>query len=268
MIKQVFVALVINFSLLSSSSLAVTVTPISATVSATAVSRVTGLSNASVTNIDGFNSAPRTIITSATAISQINPLNFIESTTSTFAAFNSSSNAFILIGQNRRIGSGVIGNSNITANVSIFTYNFLTDINSNLNINYTVNTNASNPFGLGSHIIINLNRSDIIRQNNVFNPNVTGFLSIPLLANTPYSLIFDNSGNIGGGLGESFNGSVFSRFDFSITGVGIPEPSSWITLIIGFFFIGFAVRRQHQQHRQHRLNIFRLRGKLNRRFFG
>lgn len=245
MIKQAFLALVINFPLLSSPSFAVTVTPISATVNATAVSRVTGLSNNSVTNIDGFNNVPRTILTSATATSQINPLNFIESTTSTFATFNSPSNAFILIGQNRRIGSNVVGNSNVTANISIFTYNFLTDINSNLNINYTVNTNASNPAGLGSQIIINLNRLDIIRQNNVLNPNTTGFLSIPLLANTPYSLILDNSGNISGGLGELFNGSVFSRFDFSIVGAGIPEPSSWIMLIIGFFFIGFAVRRRN-----------------------
>jgi hypothetical protein len=111
-------------------------------------------------------------------------------------------------------------------------------------LNYTVNASAGDPFGLGSHIIVNINRLDIIRISNPFNPVTSGFVSIPLLANTPYSIIIENSGNIGGQFGAQFNGSAFTEFDFAVVDANIPEPSSWAMIIIGFFFIGLAVRRR------------------------
>jgi hypothetical protein len=73
-----------------------------------------------VTNEDRFSGTPRTILTSAMALSQISPLNFVESSTSTFASFSNPGKRLIIIGQNRNIGSNLVGNSNFTANISTF----------------------------------------------------------------------------------------------------------------------------------------------------
>lgn len=199
-------------------------------------------------NSDGFSGAPRALKAGIT-VSSANPANQTGiSTTSVSANFLSpdAGSVRVLLARNFS-GSGIISgsqNNQGNTNGTNFFYTFTPSTNAILNLISNVSIQGGNPFGFQG-FVLRSNGASVLGQFNAINPTASGTASVALNRGIAYTLSIENASNIGGGLPSIFNGSTTGDFSFSIQSV-VPEPASWAMMIIGFGFIGAAMRRRKQ----------------------
>lgn len=70
--------------------------------------------------------------------------------------------------------------------------------------------------------------------------------NIPILANTPYRVLFQ-------GTPGTENGSFGAALSF--TPSAVPEPATWAMMLLGFGAVGFAMRRKNAVSGERRLNL-------------
>ena len=99
---------------------------------------------------------------------------------------------------------------------------------------------------------------DVAHNAAVFGGDLTGYTfsvdGIIFPSTTVYGYFYlDDRGRTGNNLYEAYldsappgllSGYVITSTDFSAVAVGIPEPSTWILMVLGFSAIGWAMRRR------------------------
>jgi hypothetical protein len=196
-------------------------------------------------NSDSFTTAGGSPNANFTAISANADGQFISSSTAARASFNSADVGFITIDLRRefqvdRFTGGGQGNGDFVIGGRNFFYRFTPTIDAILNLTADVRTQGRDLFGLG-RFGIGLNGNTVF---NVVDPNFSGSTSVNLERGVLYTLTINNFSNIAGGVSSTLNGSVLGQFTFSVVGVAVPEPETWAMMIVGFGFIGGAIRRR------------------------
>ena len=121
-----------------------------------------------------------------------------------------------------------------------WSYTFTTTTNTVFTMGYNV-TGAGNTFGLWGWPVNGVSGTGG-QVVNAFDPTASGTFVANLTPGT-YTVELDSFANIGSGNlidVASMNG----QFNWSIAAVGVPEPASWVMMMIGFGALGAAMRRR------------------------
>ncbi|MFI5460344.1 MAG: PEP-CTERM sorting domain-containing protein [Isosphaerales bacterium] len=135
-------------------------------------------------------------------------------------------------------------------------YSFISNVTGFFVVDYTVTaqgTSSNNPplFGLNGFFIYGGPGQSSL--GNVFDTtglNASGYFALAIAPASSYWVQIQDSANIFGALGTS-NADMNGTFNFGFQtesgsngGPSVPEPSSWIMMMIGLGFAGYAIARR------------------------